>query len=201
MFSTKKLVMVPGPVPVSASVLQHLGSETLAHSDPAFVVGFQKLLAELRKMVDCTGLAFLLSGSGTMGMEMAIANVTEEGDKVLVCSNGYFGDRYISICEKRGLRVKSIRAGWGASVTPEEVDMELSDGDYKAVVMTHVETSTGAELPLRAMAEMMQSRHPEIIFVVDGVAAGGGIEVNMKWGIDVYFTSTQEAFCCVPAIF
>lgn len=200
MIPTKKLVMIPGPVPVSPSVLQKLGSEVKAHTDPEFVAEFQSLLAKLRSMMNCDGIAFLVAGSGTMGMEMAIANIAGEKDKILVCSNGHFGDRYISICKNRGLDVATLEAEWGKSVTPEEVDRKLSEGGYTAAVVTHVETSTGAELPLEEMARMMKEKHPEVLFVVDGVASGGGVEVDMSWGIDVYFTCTQKAFCCVPGM-
>ncbi|MEA4872498.1 MAG: aminotransferase, partial [Synergistaceae bacterium] len=105
MIPTKKLVMIPGPVPVSPSVLQKLGSEVKAHTDPDFIAEFQSLLSELRSIANCDGMAFLVAGSGTMGMEMAIANIAGEKDKVLVCSNGHFGDRYISICKNRGLDI------------------------------------------------------------------------------------------------
>lgn len=200
MIPTKKLVMIPGPVPVSPSVLQKLGSEVKAHTDPDFVAEFQNLLAELRSITNCDGIAFLLAGSGTMAMEMAIANLAGEKDKVLVCSNGHFGDRYISICENRGLDITTLNAEWGKSVTPEEVDRKLSEGNYTVAIVTHVETSTGVELPLEGMAQMMKDKHPEVLFVVDGVAGGGGVEVDMDWGIDVYFTCTQKAFCCVPGM-
>lgn len=200
MIPTKKMVMIPGPVPVSASVLQHLGRETLAHTDPVFVAEFQKLLSELRTMLNCDGLAFLLAGSGTMAMEMSLANIAGEEDKLLICSNGHFGNRYISIGNKLGLDINTLHAEWGTSVSAEDVDIELSKGGYTIVVMTHVETSTGAELPLQEMAEMLHSKHPEVLFIVDGVAAAGGVEADMKWGIDIYFTCTQKALCCVPGM-
>ena len=200
MIPTKRLVMIPGPVPVSQSVLSRLGSEVKAHTDPEFIAEFQQLLAELRSIMNCDGIAFLVAGSGTMALEMAIANIANEKDKVLVCSNGHFGDRYISICKNRGLDMTTLEAEWGMSVTPEEVDRKLSEGKYTVAVVTHVETSTGVELPLKEMAAMMKEKHPEVLFVVDGVAAGGGVEVDMSWGIDVYFTCTQKAFCCVPGM-
>lgn len=200
MIPTKRLVMIPGPVPVSQSVLSKLGSEVKAHTDPEFIAEFQQLLAELRSIMNCDGIAFLVAGSGTMAMEMAIANIANGKDKVLVCSNGHFGDRYISICKNRGLDMTTLEAEWGMSVTLEEVDRKLSEGKYTVAVVTHVETSTGVELPLKEMAAMMKEKHPEVLFVVDGVAAGGGVEVDMSWGIDVYFTCTQKAFCCVPGM-
>jgi len=70
--------MIPGPVPVSQSVLSKLGSEVKAHTDPEFIAEFQQLLAELRSIMNCDGIAFLVAGSGTMAMEMAIANIANE---------------------------------------------------------------------------------------------------------------------------
>ncbi len=55
----------------------------------------------------------------------------------------------------------TLEAEWGMSVTPEEVDRKLSEGKYTVAVVTHVETSTGVELPLKEMAAMMKEKHPE----------------------------------------
>lgn len=200
MIQTKKLLMIPGSVPVSNSVLQSLGREAQAHTDPEFTVAFQSLLAELRAMVKCDGIAFVVAGSGTMGMEMAVANMISSEDKVLLCSNGLFGDRYVSICEKRGYDIDVKQARWGCSVTVEEVDQALAQGGHSILIMTHVETSTGAIIQLEAVSKMLREKHPEVLFIVDGVAACGGAMVDMTWGIDLYFTCTQKALGCVPGM-
>lgn len=200
MIETKKMLMVPGPVPVSGSILQSLGREAQSHTDPQFTAAFQSLLADLRQLVKCDGIAFLTAGSGTMGMEMAAANMMGKNDKVLICSNGYFGDRYISICEKRGYEVGVKQAQWECPVTVGEVDKALAEGGYSVLIMTHVETSTGAMIQLRETAEMIRRKYPDLIFIVDGVAACGGAMVDMTWGIDVYFTCTQKALGSVPGM-
>lgn len=200
MVKTKKMLMIPGPVPVSDSVLQSLGREVQAHTDPEFTAAFQSLLAELRALVKCDGIAFVIAGSGTLGMEMAAANVVSDRDKVLICSNGFFGDRYVSICEKRGYNADIIRARWGSSVTAEEVDRELARGGHSVLIMTHVETSTGAMIPLEAIAKMVREKYPQVLFIVDGVAACGGAMVDMTWGVDLYFTCSQKALGCVPGM-
>lgn len=200
MITAKKLVMVPGPVPVSASVLQSLGREPLSHTDPQFTDAFQELLTDLRGMVNCDGIAFAMAGSGTMGMEMAVANTISKNDKVLICSNGFFGDRYISICEKRGYNVDARKADWLSPVTAEEVDGLLSSGGYSVLVMTHIETSTGAIIQLEAIAKMLRQKYPGVLFIVDGVAACGGAMIDMAWGVDVYFTCSQKALGSVPGM-
>lgn len=200
MIQTKKLLMIPGPVPVSDSVLHTLGREAMAHTDPRFTSAFQSLLADLRQLVKCDGIAFLIAGSGTMGMEMAAVNAVSPGDKILLCSNGYFGDRYASICEKRGYSADVRRAPWGGSITTGEVDRALTEGGHSVLIMTHVETSTGAMIQLEATAKMLRQKHPDVLFIVDGVAACGGAMVDMTWGIDVYFTCTQKALGSVPGM-
>lgn len=200
MIQTKKLLMIPGPVPVNDSVLHTLGREAMAHTDPRFTSAFQSLLADLRQLVKCDGIAFLIAGSGTMGMEMAAVNAVSPGDKILLCSNGYFGDRYASICEKRGYSADVRRAPWGGSITTGEVDRALTEGGHSVLIMTHVETSTGAMIQLEATAKMLRQKHPDVLFIVDGVAACGGAMVDMTWGIDVYFTCTQKALGSVPGM-
>lgn len=200
MIPTKKIVMVPGPVPVSGSVLHNLGREAQSHTDPLFTNAFQELLSDLREMVGCDGIAFAMAGSGTMGMEMAVANVISKNDRVLICSNGFFGDRYVSICEKRGYDTDVIQAEWNRPVTVEDVDKKLAAENYSVLIMTHVETSTGAMIQLEAIAKMLREKYPRLLFIVDGVAACGGAMVDMAWGIDVYFTCTQKAMGSVPGM-
>jgi len=81
---------------------------------------------DLKELWRCDGQAFVIAGSGTLAMEMAMANISKPGDSVLVCSNGFFGDRYVDICRRRGLQVDVISAPWGKSVTPEDVEGKLS---------------------------------------------------------------------------
>lgn len=200
MIKNNPLVMIPGPTPVARSIQDQMGRETIAFNDPRFVDDFNKLIAELKDMWRCDGIPFIVAGSGTMAMEMGIANITTKDDKVLVCSNGHFGDRYIDICERKGFEMDTLKAVWGKSVTVDEVDKKLSEKKYTVLVVTHVETSTGAELPLRELTKMMKSKYPDVLVIVDGVASVAGVEVYMDWGIDILLTCTQKAFGVAPGL-
>ena len=118
MFKTQKLVMIPGPTPVVRSIQDQMGRETVAFGDADFVADFAEVVSDLKALWKCSGEAFVVAGSGTLAMEMAIANVTKRGENVLVCSNGFFGDRFIDLCERKGLNVDVLPAKWGSSVTP-----------------------------------------------------------------------------------
>ncbi|MBL3540145.1 alanine--glyoxylate aminotransferase family protein [Aminivibrio sp.] len=200
MIKTNKLVMIPGPTPVVRSIQDQMGRETVAFGDTAFVKDFSEVIADLKAMWRCDGEVFVVAGSGTMGMEMAIANTTKRGDNVLICSNGYFGDRFIDMCTRKGLNTDVLSAEWGTSVTPEMVEKKLAEKQYQAVTVTHVETSTGVEAPIAAIGEVMK-KHPEIVYIVDGVAASGGADQYMDtMGIDVVLSCSQKAFGVAPGL-
>lgn len=200
MIKKNPLVMVPGPTPVMRSITDQLGRETISFNDPRFVADSQKLINTLREMWNCDGVAFTVAGSGTMVMEMGISNIAKETDRVLVCSNGHFGDRYIDICSRKGFEMDTIRAAWGETVTIEEIDAKLAAAKFDIVVVTHIETSTGVAFPVKAFAEMMRQKYPDVLIVVDGVASMGGTEFSMDWGIDVMLTCSQKCFGTAPGL-
>lgn len=200
MIKTKKLVMIPGPTPVVRSIQDQMARETVAFGDADFVRDFSGVVKDLKAMWRCDGEVFVVAGSGTMGMEMAIANTTKRGENILICSNGYFGDRFVDMCERKGLNVDVLSAEWGKSVTAEMVEKKLAGKKYHAVTVTHVETSTGAEAPIAAIGEVMK-KHPETIYIVDGVAASAGAEQYMdSMGIDIVLSCTQKVFGVAPGL-
>ena len=95
--NTDVLVMIPGPTPVVDSIRAEMARPIQAFGDPRFVADYRKLIDDLGVMMHCNGQAFPLAGTGTLAMEMAIANNTKRGDNVLIVSNGFFGDRFIDI--------------------------------------------------------------------------------------------------------
>ncbi len=194
------LVMVPGPTPVARSIQDQMGRETISFNDPRFVRESQALINDLKRLWRCDGLAFVVAGSGTMAMEMGIANIATKDDRVLVCSNGHFGDRYIDICERKGFPMETIRAKWGTSVTVAEVDAKLSAQKFDILVVTHVETSTGVQFPLKELMQTMRKSHPDVLVVVDGVASMGGVEFYMDWGADIMLTCSQKCFGTAPGL-
>jgi aspartate aminotransferase-like enzyme len=148
----------------------------------------------------CDGETFVVAGTGTLGMEMAVSNVTKSGENILICSHGFFGDRFIDICSRKGLGVDVLKAKWGTVYTPEQIDAELSRKKYAAMTVTHVDTATGVAAPLKAICDMLKKKHPEVLLIVDAVAAAGGVESWMDWGIDVLFTCSQKAFGVAPGL-
>lgn len=197
----KKFVMIPGPTPVVRSIQEQMGRETTAFGDPEFVKDFKEVVEDLNSLWNNKdGKVFVVSATGTLGMEMAISNNTKRGDNILIVSNGFFGDRFIDICERKGLNVDVISAEWGKTMSAKEVDEKLSEKNYAAVTVTHVDTSTGVKAPIVEIGEVMK-KYPETIYIVDGVCSTAAEEENMAgMNIDVLFTGSQKAFGVAPGL-
>ena len=196
----RKLVMIPGPTPTVRTINDQMGRETVAFGDPIFVKDFSELIVDLKRMWRVDGECFVVAGSGTMAMEMAVANVTKRDDNILIVSNGFFGDRFIDICTRKCLNVDVLSAEWGDVVSPEAVENKLKEKNYAAVTVTHVDTSTGARAPIEEIGQVLK-KFPDTIYIVDGVAASAGErEYVDDMNIDILFTGSQKAFGVAPGL-
>jgi len=196
----EKLLLIPGPSPVHPRIINTLAQPTVSHVSPEMVVELKEALVNLKKVVFCEkGEAFIVAGAGTLAMEMALLNTIEKKEKVLILSQGFFGARMAQICQAFGLSFDIIESKWGKAVLPDELKKHLAKRKYQAVVSTHVDTASGGCAPIRDYAGIMRDRN--ILFVVDGVCATGGIEERMdEWGIDIILTAAQKCFGAPPGL-
>jgi aspartate aminotransferase-like enzyme len=196
----EKLLLIPGPSPVVPRILAGLAAPTVSHVGPDMVADLRTALDLLKKIVFCRdGEPFLVAGAGTLAMEIALLNTSGPKDRLLILSQGFFGDRMAQIAESFGLAADVIRSPWGRVVSPEELIRALDEKSPTVVVCTHVDTGTGACAPVRAYADAIRARGP--LFIVDGVCATGGLEERMDdWGIDVILTAAQKCFGAPPGL-
>lgn len=197
---TRKLLMIPGPTPVVRSIQDQMGRETVAFGDPGFVKDFKELVEDLKVLFKCSGEVFVVAGTGTMGMEMAIVNTLKKGDNLLIVSHGFFGDRFIELCKRKGLNADILSSEWGDIVPVEKIAEKLKEKKYAAITVTHVDTSTGVSAPVAEIGELMKN-YPDTIYIVDGVCSTAGEpEYVDDMGIDVLLTGTQKAFGVAPGL-
>lgn len=197
----KKLMMIPGPTPVDQSVLDALSKDTVSHLDPELVKTLKETLNDLKAVVMTEkGQPFIIPGTGTLGMEVAIVNSLKEGDRLLVISHGFFGDRFVEIALGYGIEVEVLASEWGKIVEVEKIAQKLKEKSFSAITVTHVDTSTGVCAPLEEVAEVIK-RFSETLFIVDAVCATGGIEERMDdWGVDIVFAGNQKAISVPPGL-
>ena len=188
----ERLLLGPGPSPVSSRVMQALASPVISHLDPAMIA----LLDGVRERLALTfgagegSLNLAVSGTGTSGMEAAVANLTKPGARAVVVVTGYFGDRLAQMLERYGASVARIEVEWGRACDPSQVERALTDGaDLLGVV--HGETSTGVVNPVHEIAAIAQARGA--LTIVDAVTTLGGVPLNTgQSGIDICYSCTQK---------
>ena len=120
--SNPVLTMIPGPTPVHERVLEVLARPTVSHQYPAFVEAYSECLARWRTIGGAASAQpFVVSGSGTFAMEMALVNLVAPGERLLVVSHGFFGDRWEQIAAPFGIECDLLRADWGRAVSSAEL--------------------------------------------------------------------------------
>ncbi|MFC2166946.1 pyridoxal-phosphate-dependent aminotransferase family protein [Acidobacteriota bacterium] len=196
----EKLLLIPGPSPVHPRIIHSLSLPTVSHVSPVFVAELKEALVNLKKIVFCeNGEPFIVAGAGTLAMEMALLNTVERGERILVLSQGFFGQRMASIAQSFGIDSDIIQSPWGKAVSPSELQERLRENTYALISSTHVDTATGAAAPVKDYAEILQDH--DSLFLIDGVCATGGMEEKMTdWGVDIILTAAQKCFGVPPGL-
>ncbi|MBI5876126.1 MAG: alanine--glyoxylate aminotransferase family protein [Chloroflexi bacterium] len=192
---------IPGPTPLPPEVFAAMQRPMVDHRGAEFAAMTLRIVAGLRQMIGTKGDLFLITSSGTGGIESALVNTLSPGDKVLALAAGTFGDKFATMARAFGADVKTVRYANGEGVDPARVAAELQAmPDCRAVVLTHNETSTGVLHPLREIAAAVR-QHSEAVFMADSVSGMGGVEIDMDaWGVDVLITGSQKALMAPPGV-
>lgn len=197
-----KLTMIPGPIEFSNEVLYAMSTPSQAHTAPEFIETFQSALKNLRKifkLTDPKAQPYVLSGSGTLGWDVAASNLVSPGDKVLVLSTGFFSDNFAECLKVYGADVDVVTAEIGDVVPLDKIKEALSKNKYTAITITQVDTSTAVLLDVEAISKVVKEVSPETLIIVDGVCAIASETLEFdKWGVDFALTASQKAIG-VPA--
>lgn len=202
----KELLLVPGPTPVIDEIYDALANETRGHTDPRFVAIYKNAIEQTKQLLQTDGEVFIVAGSGTLAMEMAIVNTIGKGERLLVISHGYFGDRFKPLAKAYGIEVDVLQAEWGKQVDPLLVEETLTQKEYKAVTITHADTSTGVLSDLDILVPLIKKTGALVI--LDGVVATAALDENMsksyggnaEYKIDIVLTGSQKAIGIPPGL-
>ncbi|MBU2938726.1 alanine--glyoxylate aminotransferase family protein [Lacinutrix sp. C3R15] len=196
----RKLLMIPGPIEFEPDVLQAMSMATTSHVAPDFIEVFGNSLELMREVWKAPkGQPFIVAGTGTLAMDMAITNLIEPADNVLVISSGYFGKRFQDILSRYGANTTILEAPVGEVVPIEDIEKALKNKPYKALTMTHVDTSTGVLIDPKPIAKLAKKYN--VLSILDGVCSVAGETLQQEeWGIDVVLTASQKAVGVPPGL-
>lgn len=197
---SRKLLMIPGPIEFEPDVLRAMGMATTSHVAPNFIEVFGKSLELMRDVwMAPNGQPFIVAGTGTLAMDMAAANLIEKGDHVLVISTGYFGERFKDILDRYGAQTTILETPIGEVVSIDAIENELRSRTYKALTMTHVDTSTGVFVNPEPIAQLAKKYN--VLSILDGVCSVAGEEIKQdEWGLDIVLTGSQKAIGVPPGL-
>lgn len=197
----RRVLMGPGPSDVDPRVLEALARPTIGHLDPAFV----RMMEELKELLryafrTANPLTFPVSAPGSAGMEACFVNLVEEGDEVVVCRNGVFGDRMRENVERLGATPVLVDDDWGEPVDPGKLEAALeAHPRARTVAFVHAETSTGARSDAEVLARIAHD-HGALV-IVDAVTSLGGIPVETDaWALDAVYAGSQKCLSCPPGL-
>ena len=135
---------IPGPTPCPDEVLKTMGRQMINHRGPEFTRILDDVTTKLKQLFQTKNDVFLLTGSGTGGLEAAVVNTLSPRDKVLSVSIGVFGDRFAAIAQQFGAEVIPLCFEWGKAADVDEIRQALNkEPEIKAVLVTHNVSSTG----------------------------------------------------------
>jgi len=191
---------IPGPTPCPSEVLQAMTKQMINHRGPEFEQILNGVTTKLKQLFQTKGDVFLLTASGTGGLEAAIVNTLSPGDKVLSVAIGVFGERFASIAEQFGAEVTPLRFEWGKAADVDAIRRALqAEPKIKAVLVTHNETSTGVTNDLASINSVVKEF--DKLLLVDAVSSLGSIELPVDdWHCDVTVTCSQKGWMVPPGL-
>jgi aspartate aminotransferase-like enzyme len=177
-----------------------MSKQMINHRGVEFGQMISNVTEKLKQLFQTRNDVFLLTGSGTGGLEAAIVNTLSPGDKVLSVSIGVFGERFAAIAREFGAEVVPLDFEWGKAADADAVRRALNnEPEVKAVLVTHNETSTGVTNDLASISSVVKEF--DKLLLVDAISGLGSINLPVdKWGCDVTITGSQKGWMAPPGM-
>jgi aspartate aminotransferase-like enzyme len=193
---------IPGPTPCPDDVLQAMSRQMINHRGPEFAEIIGRITGSLQHLFETNNDVLTLTSAGTGAIEAAVVNTLSPGDRALCVSIGVFGDRFADIAQTYGVVVEKLSFEQGTAADPDQVAAELkNDASFKAVFVTHNETSTGVTNDLENLARAIRGVRPDILILVDAISSLGSIPLPIDaWDLDVVFTGSQKGWMVPPGM-
>ena len=194
-------MLTPGPLTTSERVKEAMLSDWCTW-DEDYNVG---IVEEIRKSLVALATkhveeytSVLMQGSGTYCVEAVLGSALKPGDKLVIFSNGAYGNRMGVIADRQGIAYDMMAFVETMQVEPEVVDRYLSQhGDITHVAFVHCETTTGVLNPLEPLARVVKKHGKKLI--VDAMSSFGGIPLDVfELGIDFLISSANKCIQGVP---
>jgi len=194
------MLMIPGPTVISQKAQEKLGLPMMPHYGDAWSAFYFGVIEKTKQVYQTQNELFILAATCSAAMELAVSHAVEPGEKILICNNGFFGDRFEEMARCLGLDTVAVRSEYGRAVTGEQVSAALSQDDaIRALAVVHNESSTAVESDLPGI--VAAARAHDVLTVVDCVSSMGAVDIPTdRLGIDYCISGTQKCFGAPPGL-
>lgn len=196
----KNLLLTPGPTQVPPSVCEALGRPIIHHRTPQFQNEIKEAIEGLKYIFQTQNDVYILTCSGSGGMEASVCNLLSPGDKAISVESGKFGERWTELCKTYKVDTRVLTIEWGKAVTATQIQSLLkAEPDIKVVFITLCETSTGVTPDVQAIAKVV--RESNAVLVIDAVSGLGVQDLQTdNWGVDVVVTGSHKGLMLPPGL-
>ena len=196
----KHYLYIPGPTPVPPEVVAAMGQPMVGHRGDGFAKLHGEIVEKAKAVFQTDNDLFVLTTSGTGGLETAIANTVTPGDKVLALVTGNFGERFARLAATYGAELTRLESPAGTALDMGQVDeIWQARGPFKIVLATHNETSTGVTNDIAALGEYVA--RTDALLLVDAVSSMGAMDIRTDdWHVDIMVTGSQKALMLPPGL-
>jgi len=195
---------IPGPSAMPDRVLAAMHRPAPNIYEGALVEMVATLWPDLNRVARTRHHVALYIGNGHAGWEAANANLFSRGDRALVLATGRFGLGWADSAQRMGIAAEVVDFGLSAPVDPDRVAAALAgDRDHriKAVLVTHVDTSTTARNDIAGVRRVLDDLGHPALLAVDCIASLGCDEFRMDdWGVDVMVAASQKGLMVPPGL-
>jgi alanine-glyoxylate transaminase/serine-glyoxylate transaminase/serine-pyruvate transaminase len=193
-----RLLMGPGPSNGYPRVLQAQALPLLGHLHPPFVKIMDEIQEGLRYLFQTDGkYTLMISGTGHAGMEAAIANLLEPGEKIVVGNAGIWGERVADMAGRFGAEVVELKCPTGSTFSIEELKTALITHKPAVLFLCQGESSTGTHQTLAGLGDIC--KQTGTLLLVDTVCSLGGVPMFAdKWGVDAIYSGSQKCLSGPP---
>ncbi|MGH9471235.1 MAG: aminotransferase class V-fold PLP-dependent enzyme [Terriglobales bacterium] len=200
--SPRQYLFCPGPVSVSSRVKHALVSAEIGHREVEFSEVLNRTRLKLGRVFGVKNFheyaTVIISGSGSAANE-AVLGAAGQGKRLLIVSNGAFGERWLELAAFLELNFEALKLRWGQPFPLERIVERVASGEIDAVGMVHHETSTGMLNPLGAVGAAVR-RHGKELYV-DAVSSIGAEPVDVEMNAVTFCTgSANKAVASVPGL-
>jgi len=198
---TPQNLRTPGPTPIPDDIVEAMTNPMINHRGPEFLALINKTTEQLKQVFMTKNDLYILTASGTGALEASVVNTLSPGDRVLAATAGSFGDRFCDLAEAYGADLTRMEFEWGRPIDPDAIRKALQgDPSYKAVMVTHNETSTGVTHPVEEIAKIVKGEFGKLL-LVDAVSSLGCLPLPVDaWDCDLVGTASQKGFMIPPGL-